>query len=55
MYVQPFETIANLKTAIQNKISIPKLTVLESVVTSFKNCLNKIIEKKESRFEKYYC
>ena len=46
-----FEIIADLKVAIQNKISIIKPTVLESVLTS----LDKIIKKEESHFEKYYC
>ena len=47
VYRQQFETIADLKAAIQNKISIIKLTVLESVVTSFENLLDIIIDKKE--------
>ena len=50
-----FETIADLKAAIQNKISIMKPTVLESVVKNFVNCSDRIIEKKGSHVEKYYC
>ena len=46
MYRQQFETIADLKAAIQNNISINKPTVLESAVTSSENHLDKIIEKK---------
>ena len=55
VYKQQFETIDDLKTEIQNKISIIKPTVLESVVSSFENRLDKIIEKEGSHFEKYYC
>ena len=47
MYRQQFETIADLKAAIKNKISIIKPTVLESVVTSFKNRLDKISKKRK--------
>ena len=55
VYRQQFEIIADSKAAIKNKISIIKSTVLESVVTSFENRMDKIIEKKESHFQKYYC
>ena len=52
---QQFETIADLKAAIQKKISIIETTALEAVVTSFENHLDKIIEKKGSYSEKYNC
>ena len=55
VYRQRFETITGLKVAIQNKISIIKPTVLESVVTGFENHLDKMMENKGSHFEKYYC
>ena len=45
MYRQQFQTIADLKAVIRNKISIIRPTVLESVVTSFENLLDEIIVK----------
>ena len=52
---QQFQTISDFRAAIQNKSSIIKPTVLESVVTSFENRLYKIDKKKGDHFEKYYC
>ena len=49
---QQFDTIVDLKAAIQNKISIIEPTVLESVVTSFENRLDKIIKKKGTHLKK---
>ena len=51
MYKQQFETIDDLKAAIQKKISIIKPTILESVITNSNNRLDKIIEKQESHCE----
>ena len=52
MHRQQFDTIVDLKAAIQNKISIIEPTVLESVVTSFENRLDKIIKKKGTHLKK---
>ena len=50
-----FRPLLTSKLQFKIKVGIIKPAVLESVVTSFENRLDKIIEKKGNHFEKYHC